>query len=90
MDQGNIVICRCEEVTLKELIAAAETYRCSARELKLRTRAGMGCCGGRTCRRFIDMVARQATGEAPSHGIPLGYQPPVRPVAFGQLGGVIG
>jgi NAD(P)H-nitrite reductase large subunit len=87
MDHGNIIICRCEEVTLKELIATAETYRCSARELKLRTRAGMGSCGGRTCRGFVDMIARQSNGEPPDHQISLGYQPPVRPVTFGLLGG---
>jgi len=50
----NDVVCRCEEVTYKELEETVEIYNCTARELKLRTRAGMGYCGGRTCRSMIE------------------------------------
>ena len=45
-----LIICRCEEVSLEDIENTASKYSCSARELKLRTRAGMGYCGGRTCR----------------------------------------
>ncbi len=87
MDQIKTIICRCEEVTLHELTETAKTYRCSSRELKLRTRAGMGYCGGRTCRHLIDEIVKHATGAEPAHTISLGYQPPVRPVSFDLLGG---
>lgn len=84
---GKTIICRCEEVTMEELLQTAQTYQCSSRELKLRTRAGMGYCGGRTCRILIDSAVRHATGNTPSHSVTLGYQPPVRPVSFALLGG---
>ncbi len=87
MDQLSTIICRCEEVTLGELLKTAQAHQCSSRELKLRTRAGMGYCGGRTCRSLIDAIAYQTTDQVPTHSVPLGYQPPVRPISFALLGG---
>lgn len=87
MDQSETIICRCEEVTLGDLITTARAYQCSSRELKLRTRAGMGYCGGRTCRSLLDTIVQNVTGVAPTHNVGLGYQPPVRPISFDLLGG---
>ncbi|MFY0545969.1 (2Fe-2S)-binding protein [Brevibacillus sp. H7] len=87
MNESNMIICRCEEVTLGELLQTLDRHQCSARELKLRTRAGMGCCGGRTCRSLIQAVMQNATGTIPADAVPLGYQPPVRPISFHLLGG---
>ncbi|WP_163971912.1 (2Fe-2S)-binding protein [Oceanobacillus halotolerans] len=81
-----MIICRCEEVTYKELAETANKYNCSARELKLRTRAGMGYCGGRTCRNMVDKLAADLTDERQTQ-ITLKYQPPIRPIHFGDLGG---
>lgn len=61
-------------------------YKCSARELKLRTRAGMGFCGGRTCRMMIDRMIEHANPGVTTNDIPLKYQPPVRAVTFGSVG----
>lgn len=82
-----MIICRCEEVTLKDIQDTADKYDCSAREVKLRTRAGMGYCGGRTCRTAVDAVLEEVTGEKPGHELPLKVQPPVRPVSLTVLGG---
>ncbi|HZW67508.1 MAG TPA: (2Fe-2S)-binding protein [Pseudogracilibacillus sp.] len=82
-----MIVCRCEEVTLKDIKETAEKYKCSAREVKLRTRAAMGYCGGRTCRKAVDTVLEQATGELTGHNVPLKVQPPVRPVSLSVLGG---
>lgn len=85
MSENEMIICRCEEVTYGELKNTAETYNCSARELKLRTRAGMGYCGGRTCRSMVDSIAHAST-ERDVTQVTLKYQPPIRPVSFGSLG----
>lgn len=82
-----LIICRCEEVSLQDIKETADKYECSAREVKLRTRAGMGYCGGRTCRPAVDAVLSEVTGEITSHTIPLKVQPPVRPVSLATLGG---
>lgn len=83
----HLTICRCEEVTLKELEETAEKFNCTARELKLRTRAGMGFCGGRTCRPAVDKVIMDLTKENPTDHIPLKVSPPVRPISLVDLGG---
>ena len=82
-----MIVCRCEEITYGELIDTVERYDCSARELKLRTRAGMGYCGGRSCRSMVDTIAHHGK-EKNEAQISLKYQPPIRPIRFGDLGGV--
>ena len=87
MTENNMIICRCEEVTYGKLVETVEKYNCTSRELKLRTRAGMGYCGGRTCRTAVDSIAHAAT-ERDITQITLKYQPPIRPISFGNLGGL--
>lgn len=87
METQSVIVCRCEEVDLKQLLETAERYSCSSRELKLRSRACMGYCGGRTCRLLVDSIAQQLTDTQASNEIPLKHQPPVRPVTFQNLGG---
>ena len=84
----HVIVCRCEEVTLQHIRETALKYNCSAREIKLRTRAAMGCCGGRTCRSTIDRIIGDISTEGITDEIPLSYRPPVRPVTFGILGGM--
>lgn len=83
-----LIICRCEEVSLEELEETAKRFHCTARELKLRTRAGMGFCGGRTCRIAVDKVITDLTNEEPTDDIPLKVAPPVRPISLADLGGI--
>lgn len=83
----DVIICRCEEVTLSQLEEIIKHHDPSARELKLRTRAGMGICGGKTCRPLLDKVLQKLTDKAPTDDIPLKVQPPVRPTSLAQLGG---
>lgn len=86
----DIIICRCEEVTLRELEEAAKEFNSSARELKLRTRAGMGVCGGRTCRPSVDKVLAKVANLNPTDEIPLKVSPPVRPISLEDLSDVGG
>lgn len=81
------IVCRCEEVSLKTIKETASQFKCTAREIKLRTRAAMGYCGGRTCRSMIDRVVEEINSEPIPDEIPLSYRPPIRPVTFGILGG---
>lgn len=84
----NIIICRCEEVGLEEIKETIMEHQCSMREVKLRTRAGMGYCAGRTCRPALDAIYEKVSGEKQQHELPLKVQPPVRPVSLGSLGGL--
>lgn len=85
--EDEMIICRCEEVTYKELIETTAIYNCSARELKLRTRAGMGYCGGRTCRSMVDDIAGTVKNTENHKEVSLKYQAPIRPISFADLGG---
>ncbi|KKI92134.1 pyridine nucleotide-disulfide oxidoreductase [Bacillus sp. SA1-12] len=85
-NKESIVICRCEEVTYGQLQSTADEHKCTARELKLRTRAGMGFCGGRTCRLALERIIESVIPNVSPGEIPLKYQPPIRPVTFGTVG----
>lgn len=87
IENKQLIICRCEEVTYEQLQSTARQHTCSARELKLRTRAGMGFCGGRTCRIALDAIMDSFIPDENKAVIPLKYQPPIRPVSFGTVGG---
>ncbi|MHC0038476.1 (2Fe-2S)-binding protein [Pseudoneobacillus sp. C159] len=82
----NMIICRCEEITYEQIQTTFDKHQCTARELKLRTRAGMGFCGGRTCRPILDRMMENFIPTISHSEIPLKYQPPIRPVSFGKLG----
>lgn len=86
MDDRDLIVCRCEEVTLARLAETFSSYGCSSREAKLRTRAGMGICGGRTCRPLIEQLTALHGGLEQDAPLPLKVQQPVRPVTFGQWG----
>ena len=85
MKENEMIICRCEEVSYEELVTTADKYKCSARELKLRTRAGMGYCGGRSCRTMVDQIAVTSVKDQNRTSVSLKYQPPIRPISFGNL-----
>ncbi|MBP2077061.1 (2Fe-2S)-binding protein [Oceanobacillus polygoni] len=87
MTAEKTIVCRCEEVTLGTIQDTVQTYCCSSREVKLRTRAGMGYCGGRTCRHVIDRVVAEITKEPIKDEVQLSYRSPIRPATFAVLGG---
>ena len=53
MRNDDAIVCRCEEVTRAQIIQAVQAGDLSIDAIKKRTRAGMGFCQGRTCRRLI-------------------------------------
>lgn len=87
MQNKSMIVCRCEEISYDELVESASKYKCSARELKLRTRAGMGYCGGRTCRTMVDSIAHLHQPRK-NDEVSLKHQAPIRPVRFSHLGEV--
>lgn len=76
-------ICRCEEVTKKEIEDAIESGATTMDEVKRCTRAGMGLCQGRTCRKSVERIVAQKTGKDIKDVKPFNYRQPVRPVKMG-------
>jgi sarcosine oxidase subunit alpha len=51
--QDDMIVCRCERVTLGEIKAVIQSGSRDVNEIKALTRAGMGACGGKTCQALI-------------------------------------
>ncbi len=49
----DLIVCRCERVTLGEIKAVIQTGVRDINEIKAQTRAGMGACGSKTCHHLI-------------------------------------
>jgi len=62
MDE-NTIICRCSDVTLKEIRELINDGYVTFDEIKRITRAGMGPCQGKTCGYLIMREIANATGQ---------------------------
>ena len=78
------VICRCEEITLKQIkTALADTIQ--IKDLKRMTRMGMGPCEGRMCGpSVIEMLRHRLNAPVEDVGC-LNPRPSIKPVALGVL-----
>lgn len=75
-----IIICRCEEITKDEIEEAIRNGATSVTEIKRWTRAGMGLCQGRSCKREIERIIAQHTGVPIEETRPATCRQPVRPL----------
>ena len=84
-DNGDIVACRCEEVTVAKLRRAIADGAGGPNQLKAFCRAGMGPCQGRFCGLTVQSVIAGETEKPPAD---VGYyrlRPPIKPVTVGEL-----
>ena len=81
----DVLICRCQEVTESEIVAAIRDGATTVDGVKRRTRAGMGLCQGKTCGRLIQRIIARETGINPAEIIPQKSRMPVRPVKIGSF-----
>ena len=63
MDNGKVIVCRCEDITLEEIRSAIKEGYTSWDELKRLLRVGMGPCGGKTCRLLVLRELAQVNGR---------------------------
>jgi NAD(P)H-nitrite reductase large subunit len=84
-ERKGLLICRCEEVTQQEIEEAIREGARTVNEVKRRTRAGMGLCQGKTCRRLVERMVAEWTGQMLADVQPSTHRPPVRPVELGVL-----
>lgn len=74
------LICRCEEISKKEIVDAVQIGCDSVIWAKRMTRAGMGMCQGRVCGQWIARLIAEQTGNEPSQLTLDTVRPPLRPV----------
>ncbi len=78
-------ICRCEEVTEKEIREAIRAGAKSVVEIKRWTRAGMGICQGRSCRRLVERILAEELNLKPEEIEISSFRQPVRPVSIQSM-----
>jgi NADPH-dependent 2,4-dienoyl-CoA reductase/sulfur reductase-like enzyme len=77
----DVVLCRCEEITVGALRASAQTHgACELNRTKALTRVGMGRCQGRMCGAAAAEVLARASGVALPQVGWLRAQPPIKPI----------
>lgn len=85
MDPSKVIVCRCEEVTLKEVRdLIAQGYQ-TIDEIKRVSRCGMGPCQGRTCRSIIAAEIARARGISIAEVEMPTARPPVKPITLGAV-----
>lgn len=82
-----IIICRCEDVSEEDIVAAIENGCQTLDELKHRLRLGMGPCQGRTCLPLAARILARKTGQPLADIQMQTSRPPVVPVELGMLAG---
>ncbi len=83
----DIIICRCREVTEREIIEAIADGATTVDGVKRRTKACMGLCQGKTCGRLVQSIVARETGQDPADVWPTKSRMPVRPLKTGVFGG---
>ncbi len=83
----DMLVCRCEEISVGEIKEAIQQGARDVTGVKRRTRAGMGLCQGRTCEKLVQVILRQELGSSPEETGVSTPRPPVRPITFGALAG---
>lgn len=82
---ADVVICRCERVTLSRIQHSIADGCRSPQEVKAYTRAGMGICQGRTCGSTVVELTVAMTDGDEARVAPLSARPPARPVSLQDL-----
>lgn len=79
------ILCRCEEITARQIRAAASEGAKGLRQIKTATRAGMGPCQGRMCDLSVTTTLSDALGiDPPELGLHRARSPS-KPVTLGEL-----
>lgn len=79
----DLIVCRCEEVTVGDIKKAIAEGAATVEGIKKRTRAGMGLCQGRTCSKLVSRILGNQTGMKADEIKPDRARMPIKPVPFG-------
>ncbi len=87
---GDIVVCRCEELTASIVRNAATICGPDINAVKAATRCGMGPCQGRQCGYTVQAIIAD-TYERPAQEIGFyNIRPPLKPVTLGEIASLEG
>jgi len=84
-DEENTIVCRCEDITLKEIRDLISRGFTTMDEIKRISKCGMGPCQGRTCRQIIMREIAKATGKDIRDITVSTFRPPAENIKLGIL-----
>ena len=79
-----VIVCRCEDVTLRDVQHAIEKGNCDIEEIKRYTGFGTGPCQGKECLREVARAVADAAGGAAALA-PFTARPPLVPTELAVL-----
>jgi thioredoxin reductase/bacterioferritin-associated ferredoxin len=79
------IVCRCEEITAREIRELAQTGQPGPNQIKSFTRAGMGPCQGRLCGYTVTCILAAAQQRPVAEVGLFHVRPPLKPVTLGEL-----
>jgi len=82
------IICRCMDITVKEVRGATRRGADSFDAVKRMTRAGMGLCQGRTCQHLVEKLIAEETGVKMGEMPPISIRPPLKPIRLKDIAGM--
>ncbi|WP_048078687.1 (2Fe-2S)-binding protein [Desulfurococcus mucosus] len=80
MDPRKVIVCRCENVTLADVLNAIESGIDNLELLKRKLRIGMGQCQGQTCLLIVAGILMKKTGKSFEEIFMPRNRPPISPV----------
>jgi NAD(P)H-nitrite reductase large subunit len=83
--EGDTVVCRCENVTAEQVVAALRQGACGPNQVKAFVRCGMGLCQGRFCGLTVTELVARERGISPDQAGYFRLRWPVKPITLAEL-----
>jgi sarcosine oxidase subunit beta len=85
VSRGKVILCRCEDVTLADVVHSIELGYTDIEEVKRYTGFGTGPCQGKECHALVAATLAAHTGAAPASIEPFTSRSPISPTPLGLL-----
>ncbi|HCJ09196.1 MAG: (2Fe-2S)-binding protein [Lachnospiraceae bacterium] len=86
MEDDDVLVCRCEEVTKGEIRRAVHAGMTTIEEMRRFLRCGMGLCQGQTCGKLVKGIVAAELKINPLELEPAVSRAPMRPVEMKVMG----
>ena len=77
---GDLLVCRCEEVTKGQIRKAVHEGIFTMEEMRRYLRSGMGLCQGQTCGKLVKGIIASELKVSPAEVVPASSRAPMRPI----------
>jgi sarcosine oxidase subunit beta len=88
--RGKVIVCRCEDVTLKDVRHSIALGYADIEEVKRYTGFGTGPCQGKECHGLIAALIAAESGQDPAAIEPFTSRSPISPTPLRLLAGAAG